>query len=80
MNCPDVRMEINDDPMGGYNIRVTTTNFKFTPENVNTSNRMYEGTCTFAYQRRKKSGPDLWRILPPGCNASRNLRNIGHPE
>lgn len=40
---PDVRMEINDDPMGGYNIRVTTTNFKFTPENVNTSNRMYEG-------------------------------------
>lgn len=40
---PDVLMDITEDPMGGFNIRITTTNFKFTPENVNTDNRMYEG-------------------------------------
>lgn len=40
---PDVRMDIQEDAMGGYNIRVTTTNFTFTPQNVNTQNRMYEG-------------------------------------
>ena len=40
---PDVRLEVEEDPMGGYNLRITTTNFTFTPEYVNTENRMYNG-------------------------------------
>jgi len=40
---PDVLIDVQDDAMGGYNIRVTTTNFTFTPEDVNTRNKMYQG-------------------------------------
>ena len=75
---PDVRMEINDDPMGGYNIRVTTTNFKFTRK---TSIR--QTVCMKDMHGLHINGEKVARIygeyyhlaaMPP------NLRNIGHPE
>ena len=40
---PDVLLMVEEDPMGGYNLRVSTENFRFTPARVNMANRMYEG-------------------------------------
>lgn len=40
---PSVWMDINKDPMGGYNLHFTLRNFKFTPENVNSGVVYNEG-------------------------------------
>jgi hypothetical protein len=40
---PNVWMEIIEDPMGGYNIKLNTINFTFTPEKVNAEHVLGEG-------------------------------------
>ena len=40
------QLEIVKDPMSGWNLHIETTNFKFTPENVNSAHKSGEGTCT----------------------------------
>lgn len=40
---PTIDMDLQKDPMGGYNIHLFTDNFKFTPENANKEDVMGEG-------------------------------------
>jgi hypothetical protein len=42
-NAPRVQVIVDEDKKSGYNVRVLTDNFIFTPENVNTSNIAGEG-------------------------------------
>jgi hypothetical protein len=40
---PTVAVEAKPDPMGGWNVHVRTTHFRFAPENVNRPHRPGEG-------------------------------------
>jgi hypothetical protein len=40
---PTVSVKIYPDPMGGYNLQIETTNFKFAPENIGKTNSFREG-------------------------------------
>ncbi len=41
--APKVVLEVTEDAKSGYNIKLTTENFTFTPESINGSNVMSEG-------------------------------------
>lgn len=41
--APTVALEVLEDPLGGYNAKITTTNFRFAPEHVSTENILGEG-------------------------------------
>lgn len=41
--APTVSLEVMQDPSGSWNARITTTNFRFAPENVSEENVMGEG-------------------------------------
>lgn len=41
--APTVALEASPDPMGGWNVHVRTTHFRFAPENVNKPHRAGEG-------------------------------------
>ncbi|MFN0276536.1 MAG: hypothetical protein ACKVPJ_12365 [Chitinophagales bacterium] len=40
---PSVTMQLFDDEMGGYNLLITTSNFRFSPQTVNQTNVIGEG-------------------------------------
>jgi hypothetical protein len=40
---PSVTLNVQPDPMGGWNVNVDTTNFKFAPEQVNQTSTASEG-------------------------------------
>lgn len=40
---PTVALEVLEDPKGGWNAKITTTNFRFAPENVSTEHILGEG-------------------------------------
>jgi hypothetical protein len=61
---PSITMQIKNDPMGGYNIEITTANFRFTPENVNKANVMGEGHAHLHINGQKVSRIyDNWYYL-----------------
>ena len=41
--APTVELMVEEDKKSGYNVRIMTTNFEFTPENVNGENVVGEG-------------------------------------
>lgn len=41
--APTVQLEVVEDAKSGYNVRIVTSNFTFTPEKVNTQNVIGEG-------------------------------------
>lgn len=42
-DAPTLDFELAKDSASGWNLHITTTNFRFAPENVNASNRIGEG-------------------------------------
>lgn len=42
-NAPTVTLDVKEDAKSGYNVTLTTTNFEFTPESVNSENIIGQG-------------------------------------
>jgi hypothetical protein len=71
-DAPTLDVEISEDSVGGWNLRIVTTNFTFTPEKVNRSGKAREGHAHLYVNGEKAAriyGP--WfhiASLPQGTN------------
>jgi len=71
---PTLDFEINQDAKDGYNLVIKTTNFKFTPENVNKANNGNEGHAHIYINDVK------YRQYSPYFHLSNNLLKKGKNE
>lgn len=63
---PTVRLEIINDPMGGYNLHLQTTNFRFAPENAGKEQIFGEGHAHLYVNDEKIARVyGNWYYLPP---------------
>ncbi len=51
--APTIKLDVIEDPKSGWNIRIATTNFRFTPEGVNGAKRDGEGHAHLYVDERK---------------------------
>lgn len=51
--APTLDFSLHKDAVGGWNLHISTTNFRFAPENVNLSNRPGEGHAHIYIQGNK---------------------------
>jgi hypothetical protein len=69
---PSISLDFTPDPTGGYNLRIETRNFRFTPENVNTEPVFNEGHAHLYVNRRKVARLySEWHHLSPSLLKSR---------
>ena len=64
--APTLNFSLNKDGIGGWNLHISTTNFRFAPENVNSLNQPGEGHAHIYVQGKK-----LARIYSPWFHISR---------
>lgn len=65
-NAPTLNFSLHKDAIGGWNLHISTTNFRFAPENVNSPNRPGEGHAHIYVQ-----GTKLARIYSPWFHVPR---------
>jgi hypothetical protein len=66
MPRPTLELEVFKDPMGGYNLHLITTNFKFTPENAGRTQVFGEGHAHLYLNDEKIARVyGNWFYLPP---------------
>ena len=62
-SAPTVTLTVTEDVVEGYNLRIDTTNFTWTPENVNTSLAAGTGHANVYVDNvfiTRAYGPDVW--------------------
>lgn len=81
---PEIRVEATPDPKGGWNLRVKTSNFTFTPESAGEADRPNEGHGHVFVNGKKAYriyGEWMHLTLPEGKNRLRvNLTTNSHKD
>lgn len=79
--APTVSLTVTKDKMKGWNIFLVTTNFRFTPENVNKAHRDGEGHAHLYINKQKTRIYSPWfhvMSLPKGNNTIRVTLNANN--